>query len=123
MKKKNYEKTQHLSAQTKRLGNLGMTSRIITLQKIQHTFALSNHFQEAAARTHILHVFFQMLRKTLNFLSKNGNLHLRRTSIALMEGVGRDDFSFGLFVQHGNMISYLYESRKSQNTVSRVSGN
>ena len=78
-----------------------MTLRIIALEVIHQPLALGDHLQEAAARTVIFGVLFEMFRKAVYLLTKKGNLNFRGARVAILWRVFRNDLCFLRRRKHG----------------------
>ena len=68
-----------------------------TLQVIQQTPSLRDHFQQAAPRMIILLVRLEMLSQVGNSLAQKCYLHLRRTRVGLMGTEVRHNLLFLFF--------------------------
>ena len=66
------------------LRNRLITSGIRIVQIIEQTAALTDHFQEPAARAVVFHVLLQMLGQFIDPLGEQSDLHIGRTRVALM---------------------------------------
>ena len=84
------------------LGNDGAVALNVDLgQVVEKVSPLANHLQQAAAGMMVFLVLAQVLGQVVDTLGQHGNLHLRRTGVALMAGILLDNL--GLFsLCHGN---------------------
>ena len=66
-----------LPAQTQAIHYLMIAFNVCTLQVVQQTSSLRDHFQQAASRVIILFVGLEMLRQVVDSLAQKGYLDLR----------------------------------------------
>ena len=86
-----------LPAQAQPIHYLVIAFNVRTLQVIQQTPSLRDHFQQAAPRMIVLLVSLEMLSQLVNSLTQQCYLNLRRTGVGLMGTEVRHDLFFGFF--------------------------
>ena len=62
-----------------------ITAQVVVLQIFQQAPALADHHQQSATRTMIFFVGLQMLGQMIDPLREQGNLHVRRPRVAVVQ--------------------------------------
>jgi hypothetical protein len=86
-----------LTTQAQTIHDFVITFDVRSLQVIQQTPPLLDHFQQAAPRMIILLVSLEMLGQVVNSLTQQGYLYLRRTGVGLMGTEVRHNLFFRFF--------------------------
>ena len=90
------------SLKGKELGDDGaVTLDVLGHQIVQHLAALTDHLQQAAAGVVVLLVDLQVLGELVDAGGENGDLHLGRTGVGLMDAVGLDNGRLFVLADHG----------------------
>src|SRR5579872_1190821 len=85
---------QGLSAQPQRSDQCAVAFGVLAVQIFQHAPALADHLEQAATRMMVVLVLHQMARQVLNAARQNGNLHLWRAGVALVNLILLDNLRF-----------------------------
>ena len=86
-----------LAAQPQSLQNFAVAFGVCLAQILQVTPTLTDQLEQPTPRMLILRLRLQVLRQLLNPLRQQGNLHLRRASIALVTRVSLNNRIFFVF--------------------------
>ena len=81
--------------------DFAVTICIVCLEVIQQPPALAHQHQQAAARSMILRMGFEMLGQLANALAEDRDLHFRTSGVGVMRAKTRDNVNFSLGCQHG----------------------
>lgn len=71
-----------------------VASLILALEILEVSSAVGDHLDEAAAGVIVLLVGLQMRRKLVDLARKDGNLHLRRAGVGVVDAALLDDILF-----------------------------
>ena len=88
-----------LLAQVQLLDDRAVTLDIDLLQVTKKVTSVADHLQHAATAVVVLVVCLQMLGKSIDAVGQNSDLNLRRTSVALVGGILRNN-GLLFFFQH-----------------------
>jgi hypothetical protein len=80
---------------------------VLSLQIVEKSPSLTDHFQKAPPAVVILFMDLEMLRKIGDPLGENRHLHLGRTGITVVTFVGVDDLLFFFGNQHAVTPPFL----------------
>ena len=75
-----------LFLQTELLDNRVIAALVIRFQIAQVIAAVGDHLEKTAAGMKILRVLLEVLRKLVNLLGKERDLHIRRTGVSVVPG-------------------------------------
>ena len=89
-----------LLSQAELADDRAVTLDVVLLQVVQQTSSLTDHLLETATAVEVLLVDFQVLGQVSDAVGQNSNLYLRRTCVALVSSILRDDVVFE-FLLHG----------------------
>ena len=82
-----------LFSQAKTGYDIPITLWVLFADVLEQRGPCANHFQQSPAGGMVLAVALEMLGQLVNLLGQQGNLHLRRTGIALVHLEVMNDFS------------------------------
>ncbi len=87
-----------LLSETEFLDDGTVTLDVLVLKILQKVTSLTYHFEKSAAAVMVLLVDLKVLCQLVDPLCENCNLNLGRTCVALVDGIGCDDFLFDVFL-------------------------
>ena len=83
---------QLLLSKTELFNDSSVSLDVNLLKVVKKISSVTNHLEEAATAVVILVVALEVLGEVSNSVSKNCDLNLGRTCVALVNGIGCDDF-------------------------------
>ena len=80
-----------LAAKAQALDQRLVALQVVPPQVVEESAAAAHDLEQAAARMVVLRVMLEVLRKLVDPVGEQGDLHLRRARIGLMAAMGLDD--------------------------------
>ena len=94
-----------LSSQTQLADDCTVALNIVVLEIVEQVPSVTDHLLQTAAAVEVLLVELEVLGQSVDAGSQNRNLNLRRTGVALVGRVLRDNRLFFVFCHHGRYPS------------------
>ena len=88
--------------------DFAVTICIVRLEVIQQPPALAHQHQQAAARSMILRMGFEMLGQLANALAEDRDLHFRTSGVGVMGAKSRNDVGFFRRCQHDVCVTPVF---------------
>lgn len=86
-----------LLTKTQLLNNLAVSLNVLLHEVVEEITAATYHLQKASAGMVVILVYLQVFCEVVDSLGEDCNLHLRRTGVALVLRIFKDNLCFLLF--------------------------